>query len=257
MQHARAQAEISQYLTEIQDMARKVLDLSEEAANASDVEGVKAGANQVFELVWGVASGKSEGNAAGPVNIHGWKIRWQVDAGDFDEAFAGRNGVVPPEITDARQLGIMGRGRAVRDMLQAVLDSESSSAMQKKQAEATIASLNNVIGWMKMDDGVTKGELQPRVDLTREWDSPAEFWLSTADTGWLQEVYSQAINIMKVDYAGDTDEAHKHARDMIDLARRVLEGLDANKDGAVTPEKMEGGINAALLAAQAGGFTGT
>ncbi|MFK7846467.1 MAG: hypothetical protein AB8G77_14305 [Rhodothermales bacterium] len=256
-QDSRAQAEVSAYLTEIHELAEKVLAVSEEAAGAADVAGVKSNANSVFEMVWGSGSGLGEEDDKGAVHVHGWKTRWQVDNGFFDEAFAERYGVVPPEVTDIKTLGMMGRGRAARKMMQEILDGDSASMMQKKHAEAAIASLNNVIGWMKMDNGVTKGELQPRVDLTREWDSPSEFWLSTSDTGWLLEVYSQAINIMKVDYAGDVDEARKHARGMADLAKRVLEGLDANKDGVVKAEKMEGGLNAALEQAQAGGFVGT
>ncbi len=257
VQNLYAQAEISEYLSGIHNMAEQILDASEAAASAADVEGVKSNANTVFELVWGSSSGLGQVSDAGAVHIHGWKTRWQVDNGDFDEAFAERYGVTPPEVTNIGQLGIMGRGRAVRRMLQEVLDNDASSMMQKKHAEAAVASLNNVIGWMKMDNGVTKGELQPRVDLTREWDSPSEFWLSTSDTGWLLEVFSQAINIMKVDYAGDTNEARKHAKDMQDLAKRVLEGLDANSDGVIAPEKMEGGLNAAIEQAQAGGFVGT
>lgn len=256
VQESRAQSDIAGHLTQIHELAEQILEVSEQAAKGADVAAVKANANTVFELVWGTSSGLGGVDDAGAVHIHGWKTRWQADNGMFDEAFAERYGVTPPEVTDATQLGIMGRGRAVRHMLQEILDSSESSMTQKKHAEAAIASLNNVIGWMKMDDGVTKGERQPRVDLTREWDSPSEFWLSTADTGWLLEVYSQAINIMKVNYAGDTDEARKHAQGMVDLARRVLEGLDANKDGKIMPAKMEGGIKAAVAQAQAGGFIG-
>ncbi len=253
---SRAQSDIGGHLTQIHELAEKILQVSEEAANGADVAAVKSNANMVFELVWGASSGIEGENQAGAVTIHGWKTRWQADNGMFDEAFAERYGVTPPEITDVTQLGIMGRGRAVRHMLQEIVDNSDASMMQKKHAEAAIASLNNVIGWMKMDDGVTKGERQPRVDLTREWDSPSEFWLSTADTGWLLEVYSQAINIMKVDYEGDVDEARKHAQGMVDLAKRVLDGLDANEDGKVMPAKMEGGLNAAVEQAQAGGFIG-
>lgn len=240
-----AQDKIAEYVSEIHSMAEQVLAASDKAASASDVAGVKAGANDIFELIWGAGSNMS-GDAEGAVAIHGWKTRWQVDNGHFDEAFAERNGVVPPEITDTQLLGIMGRGRAVRHMLQEVVDSDKSSAAKKQHAEAAIASLNNVIGWMKVDNGVTKGELQPRIDLTREWDAPSEFWLSTADTGWLLEVYSQAINILKVDYAGDVAEARKHAKGMKMLAQRVLEGLDSNKDGEVAAVQMEGGLNAMM-----------
>ena len=193
----------------------------------------------------------------GAVSIHGWKTRWQVDNGDFDEAFAERYGVVPPEIQDISALGIMGRGRAVRILLQNVIDSETASDKERMHAEEVITSLNNVIGWMKIDDGVTKGERQPRVDLTREWDASPEFWLSTADTGWLPEVFSQAINILKVDYEGDVSEAQRHAEGMRELAQKVIDGLDVDSNGQVEPVKMEGGVNAAMNVARSAGIVGS
>ena len=244
----------STYLVEINELAQKIAVHAEEASNASSVEDVKEHANRVFEIVWGQPSRLHDPAEKGAIPVHGWKTRWQVNNDQFDEAFAERNGVVPPKVEDAQELGIMGRGRAVRLHAQQVLDSQSSSDVQKKSAEALIASLNNVIGWMKMDDGVTKGERQPRVDLTREWDAPVAFWQSTADTGWLAEVYSQAINILKVDYEGDVAEARKHAEAMLALTKKVIEGVDANDDGVVESMKMEGGINAVMNEAREGGL---
>lgn len=252
--HAQSNLDIATQLTEINNLAEQVLMASEKAVKASSVDEVKMQADQVFSLIWGVGSDRTGAQASGAVLIHGWKTRWQVDNGVFDEAFAKRYGVVPPEITDTDALGIMGRGRALRNALQDRLDNGDIADAERLHAEAVIATLNNVIGWMKMDDGVTKGERQPRVDLTREWDSPTEFWLSTADTGWIPEVYSQAINIMKVDYEGDVEEARRHAKGLADLARKVLEGVDADGNGTVESVKMEGGMKATIAEARAAGL---
>lgn len=235
-------------------MSGDILKHAEEAASASSVDDIRMHANKVFELVWGQSPEQQESLTTGAVHSHGWKTRWQVDNTQFDEAFYERNGTNPPQIQDIQSLGIMGRARAVRHYAQQVIDSESSSDMQREKATALIASLNNVIGWMKMDDGVTKGERQPRVDLTSEWDSPVEFWQSTADTGWLAEVYSQAINILKVDYEGDVDEAQMHAKGLLALSKKMMEGVDANSNGSVESIKMEGGMSAVMSEARNGGF---
>ena len=244
----------SKYLAEIEVLANKIVTHAKEATAASTVEGVKEHANNVFELVWGQSSILQSPGEKGAVPIHGWKTRWQVNNDQFDEAFADRNGVIPPAIEDVQQLGIMGRGRAVRLHAQKIIDSESASEADKQRAEALIASLNNVIGWMKMDDGVTKGERQPRVDLTREWDSSIEFWQSTADTGWLAEVFSQAVNILKVDYDGDVAEANKHAEGLLELSMKMVKGVDADGNGTVESVKMEGGVEAIMSEAQAAGM---
>jgi hypothetical protein len=86
------------------------------------------------------------------------------------------------------------------------------------------------------------------------WDAPAEFWQSSADTGWLDEVFAQAANILKTDYANDVAEARRHAAGMSELLQKVLSGVDADKDGKVEPKMMEGGLNAALEAAGRGGL---
>ena len=249
--------DIGQYLQEIQSMSEAALAASQAAAEASSVDEIRAKADEIFTLVWGSPSGLVEESSHGAAAIHGWKVRWQSNNDDFDEAFAERYGTEPPAVTDPQELGIMGRGRAVRRALQALLDTEGTPAEQKQQAEAVVASLNNVIGWMKMNDGVTKGERQPRVDLTRKWDAPSTFWLSTSDTGWLPELFSQAVNILKVDYEGDLDEAREHAAGLVPLAERVLNGLDANEDGTVEAIMMEGGLNAMIAQAQAAGLLGS
>ncbi len=252
--HAQSSKNAGQYLSEIEELAQEMVEHSEKASTASTVASVKEHANKVFEIVWGQLSTLEDPAQKGAVPVHGWKTRWQVDNGMFDEAFANRYGVVPPEIEDIQQLGVMGRGRAVRHYAQKIIDSESSTLLEKEKAEMVIASLNNIIGWMKMDDGVTKGERQPRVDLTREWDSPTEFWLSTADTGWLAEIYSQAVNILKVDYGNDVAEANRHAKGLLALSKKVISGVDANKDGTIEPIKMEGGLMAVMEVAQQAGL---
>ena len=238
------EAEISTYLQQIRQMSQEALKASRAAENAETVGAVKQHADEVFALIWGMPSGLADESARGAEHAHGWKTRWQTTPAAFDSSFAARYGTKPPEITDPQQLGIVGRGRYVRKQLEAIADDSTAPAEARQSAEATLASLNNVIGWMKMDDGVTKGERQPRVDLTREWDAPSAFWNSTADTGWLHEVYAQALNILKTDYQGDVAEARQHATDMTMLLTKALEGTDANGNGTVEPVQMEGGLNA-------------
>ena len=141
----------------------------------------------------------------------------------------------------------------MRKQIQALLDGNATDA-QKLHAVHVLASLNNIIGWMKIDDGVTKAERQPRVDLTREWDAPSEFWLSSADTGWLHEVYAQALNILKTDYEDDVATARTHAAAMTQLIEKARNGIDADADGSIAPKMMEGGLNTALQHAEFGGF---
>ena len=169
-----AQNNISAHLQAIDQLSQEALEASRAAESAATVAEVKAGADAVFATVWGLPSGLTSDHR-GAAAIHGWKSRWQVSNADFDEDFAERYGTKPPEITDPAALGIVGRGRYVRQQLQALLDSDNATDAQKRHAEHVIASLNNVIGWMKIDDGVTKAERQPRVDLTRVWDAPSAF----------------------------------------------------------------------------------
>lgn len=249
--HAQ-QPEIGLFIVEMRDLTEQALDASRQAEQASSIGEIKRLADTVYEAVWGLSSGLVDEAARGAENVHGWKTRWQVTFSDFDSLFAERYGSLPPEITDPAQLGIVGRGRYVRLMLE---DSTAAGyAIEAARIHGThiVESLSNVIGWMKMDDGVTKGERQPRVDLTREWDSPIEFWMSTADTGWLFEAYAQAVNILKTDYEGDIDIARSHAAGMTALLQRALDGVDANGNGTVEPVKMEGGLKTAVQHAELG-----
>lgn len=249
-----ANGDIGRYMQEIDQLVQQALEASRAAENASSVAAVKAEADRVYETVWGTSSGIADENTTGAAHVHGWKVRWQVTFADFDSTFEARYGSKPPEITDPARLGITGRGRYVRKQLMAIIESESAAPDEKQAAEKVLASLNNVIGWMKMDDGVTKGELQPRVDLTREWDSPSEFWVSTSDTGWLHEAASQAMNILKTNYDGDLEMARDHAAGMTELIEKYIEGIDADDDGTVEAAKMEGGLRAALDQARAAGY---
>lgn len=251
---ARAQqsGEVGNYLLEMHDLAQQALASSRAAEEAASVADVKRRTDEVFAAVWGISSGLANESTDGAEHAHGWKTRWQVTFSDFDSLFAARYGSAPPEITDPSQLGIVGRGRYVRAQIEAMLAAEGGEARVGTHGPHVVASINNVIGWMKMDDGVTKGERQPRVDLTREWDSPIEFWMSTSDTGWLFEVFAQATNILKTDYDGDLATAQAHAADMTALIEKAMNGVDANGNGSVEPAKMEGGLNTALDHARLG-----
>ncbi len=255
--HSSAEAQnidVGSYLIEMRDLTEEALAASRAAENASSVQEVRERADEVFAFIWGNTSGLSDENARGAENAHGWKTRWQVTFSDFDSLFAERYGSLPPEITDPTELGIVGLGRHVRGTIEDALTADAADGTTQTHGPHVVHSINNVIGWMKMDDGVTKGERQPRVDLTREWNSPIEFWMSTADTGWLFEVYSQASNILKTNYDGDVEEARRHAAAMTALIERALDGVDANGNGTVEPVKMEGGLRAAVEHAELGGF---
>jgi hypothetical protein len=149
----------------------------------------------------------------------------------------------------------MGRGRAVRGRLNAIVAGTiAASPADKATAEQVAASISNVVGWTYVGEGLKGNEMQPRISLTYVWDAPSEFWNSTSDTGWLDEAFSQAINILKTDYGTDVAEARKHAAGMSELLQKVLVGLDADKNGKVEPKMMEGGLNAALAAAGTDGL---
>jgi hypothetical protein len=237
-------------LREMRQTTARLLAASQAAEKASSVEQVKAMADETLQAVWGMPSGVAPGTPAAAVQAPGWKERWQVSGAELpDSGWLKRNGTLPPRVTDPRQLGIMGRGLAVRGKLELASHGSSRALLsQDEPADASLASLNNVIGWTYISYG-RKGEWQPRPSLTHVWDAPAEFWNSSADTGWLEEAYSQAVNILKTDYAGDLSLARKHAAGMSSVLQRVLNGVDADKDGAVEAKPMEGGLVAALDAA--------
>jgi hypothetical protein len=248
---------VGPHLQELIDLAEEALEASRAAEQAQSVQDVKAGADAVFEAVWGLSSGLAADGARGASAQHGWTERWQTSPAAFDSAFAARLGTAGPEIDDPQQLGLMGRGRFVRGQFAVAPDSAGPETPGARYSHMPIvASLNNAIGWMRLDNGITKGELQPRIDLTYQWDAPIEFWQSSADTGWLQEAYAQAVNILKTDYDGDVAMARDHAAGMTQLLEKVLDGVDANDNGRVEPIMMEGGLRLALQEAQAAGLAG-
>ncbi len=252
--HAQQGPSPGALLDQIHRLSEQALEASRAAEQAATVADVKRGADAVFAAIWGQPSGLAADGAWGEAEQHGWKVRWQVDNTEFDSAFAARYGTLPPAISDPQALGIMGRARYVRRQLEGDFAHAPTAGLDSLAARAIIVPLNNAIGWMKMDDGFTKGETQPRVDLTREWDAPSEFWLSTADTGYLNEVYAQAINILKTDYQADVAEARRHAAGMTQLLQKYIDGVDADGDGAVEAVMMEGGLGSALAQARAAGL---
>jgi len=246
---ARAQADIARHLQAIKQLTDEALTASRAAAQAGSVAEVKQQADKVFTAVWGVPSGLAEEDTYGAEKAHGWKTRWQSDTDDFELETPEKFGVEPPDITDPALLGIEGRGLYVRKQLWAMAEADAGNAHYNH----TIASLSNVIGWMRMGYAESRGGM-PRVDLTYQWDAPSAFWLSTADTGWLYEVYAQALNILKTNYAGDLAAARQHAADMTRLIEKALNGEDANGNGSVEPAMMEGGLNTALQHARLAGI---
>ena len=247
--------EVGNHLQDLVDLTEQALNASRAAEQAQSVHDVKAGADAVFEAVWGLSSGLGSEDAHGASAQHGWKTRWQTSPAAFDSAFAARLGTAGPEIDDPQQLGLLGRGRYVRSQFAVAPDSAGPETPGARYSHmAIVASLNNAIGWMRLDNGITKGELQPRIDLTYQWDAPVAFWQSSADTGWLQEAYSQAVNILKTSYDGDVATARQHAAGMTQLLEKALDGVDANQNGRVEPVMMEGGLRLALQEAQAAGL---
>lgn len=242
-------------LTEMGQLTDQAVAASRAAENAGSVAEVKAGASRVLEAIWGIPSGVS-GAEPGEVTRLGWKERWQVSGTEFDPAFVQRLGSAPPKITDPRALGIVGRGRAVRGRLEGMTEGEGSGGASREAAEAALASLNDVIGYTHITRGYKGREVQPRISLTHEWDAPAAFWNSTADTGWIFEAEAQAINILKTDYGTELAEARQHAAAMTQILQRVKDGVDANRNGTVESTRMEGGLSAAIAAAARAGLQG-
>jgi hypothetical protein len=244
-----SQAEARALLGEMQQLTRQALARTRAAERAASVAEVKAASGEVLQAVWGSATARGEGNVD-EIRVPGWKERWQVIGGEWAASYTKRLGTTPPKITDPRQLGVMGRGRAVRGRLTHIgADRSLGSPADTSAGAQVVASISNVIGWTYMSEGLKGNEMQPRVSLTYLWDAPAEFWESSADTGWLDEVFAQAVNILKTDYGSDVTEARKHAAGMRELIEKVLNGVDADKSGKVEPKMLEGGLNAALAAA--------
>ena len=244
-----SRSEARALLGEMQQLTRTALAKSRAAERAGSVAEIKAASGEVLQTVWGSAAARGDGNVD-EVRHPGWKERWQVDGREWAPSYSKRLGTTPPKITDPRQLGVMGRGRAVRGrLIHAGPDGSVAAPADTTAVAQLVASINNVIGWTYMSDGLKGNESQPRVSLTYVWDAPVEFWQSSADTGWLDEVFAQAVNILKTDYGNDVAEARKHAAGMSELLEKVLNGVDADRNGTVAPRMMEGGLNAALRAA--------
>jgi hypothetical protein len=244
-------------LVEIRWLVEEALAASRAAERGESVTAVRGGAERVFTSVWGVESGILPEGPAAEVSYPGWKERWQVSGAEFDSSFVARYGSAPPSTVDPRELGIVGRGRAVRGRLAEIAATSSPAAIEERAAaERAVAALNNVIGWSYITVGFKGREVQPRISLTHLWDAPATFWNSTADTGWLYEAQAQATNILKTEYGADLDEARSHAAEMTRILERVLEGVDADGDGAVRARAMEGGVNVAIEEAARAGLRG-
>ncbi len=208
-------AEIHADLRYMEASLRTAQERVAQATASTRIDELKAHVADVASVTWGMPIGITKTTPA--ANYPAWKSRWQKSFTDFDPDFAARYGTKPPAITDPTALGIVGRGRHVRRLL-------TSAAQPGSETQPLLEALNNVIGWMRVDDGVTKGERQPRIDLTYRWDAPKSFWQSEADTGWVFAVHSQAVNILKTNYAGDLQTARAHAAALQSLIERCLDG---------------------------------
>jgi hypothetical protein len=242
-----AAAEIATHVAAIDRLSREALDASRKAETAATVDDVKRQADLVAAAIWGMPTGLAGRDGGGAEKVHDWKSRWQSDTDDFELETPEKFGTLPAAVTDPALMGIVGRGRYIRPMIQA--GAEAGNAHYGH----LFASLNNVIGWTRMDFAPARGGM-PRVDLTAQWDAPSAFWQSTADTGWIFEAYSQALNILKTNYADDLAAARHHAAGMTQLLQKVRAGLDANGNGTVEPAMMEGGLEAALQHARLAGI---
>ena len=235
-------------LTELEQLAAQAYEAATLATRSEDLAALRRHVDAVYASVWGQPSGLLE--RTGAAVVPGWKTRWQTTYTEFDPAYAARYGGAPPAITDPRALGIAGRGRAIRRALVERLEVAQPAAVAGLQS--VVASLNNVIGWTRLDDGVTKAERQPRIDLTYRWDAPKSFFQGSADTGWLYEVQAQALNILKTPYGSDIAVARRHAGSLSTLLAKVRFGAEATESARI-PEA-DGGIRAVLQHAQAAGL---
>src|SRR5690606_27785823 len=95
--------------------------------------------------MWGVSSGLVDSTGAADMYTHGWKERWQTDETDFDSVYAVRYSGLPPTVTDPRELGIIGRGRHVRKLLNELIADSTAPEAQRMHAEHVVIALNNVI----------------------------------------------------------------------------------------------------------------
>lgn len=219
--------EIGEYLRDIYRIAEEIREEIHLAANAETVEEIKEHSAKIYELIMGVPSSDTAGAL-------GWEDRWYPQSAD-----------VP---------GFDAKARYVRELIQVLIDDPDTPDEVKLHGSFVIQSINNVIGWMIHGTGRKAGTLQPRLNLTYVWDAPTEFWLSTADTGWIHEISAQATNIVRVNYGDDIEEARKHAADMIPLMDRVFEGDETDVDTLYWPYMMRGGLEVVMMHAKQAGF---
>lgn len=219
--------EIGAYLNDIYRIAEEIREEINLAATADTVEEIKEHAEHVYELIMGVPSG-------GTGSTLGWEERWYPQSAD-----------VP---------GLDAKARYVRELIQVLVDDPNSSDEVQLHGSFVVQSLNNVVGWMIHGTGRKSGTLQPRLNLTYVWDAPTEFWLSSADTGWVHEVSAQASNIIRVNYGDDVEEARKHAEAMIPLMERVFEGAETDADTLFWPYMMRGGLEVVMQHGKQAGF---
>ena len=229
---------VREYLMEIGDALIRAKAHAEKASHAESVTAVKILTDAAFVEVWGISSGLVK--TTGGANTHGWKTRWQTRFTEFDPAYGARYGDKPIEISDVRKLGILGRGRMARRVL-----SSGATITPDEPRGHILIGLNNVIGWMRLDDGVTKAERQPRIDLTYLWDSDKPFWQNDADTGWIFVAQAQALNILKSPYT-ELGVAQQHAAELAAILDQCLVGFDSNGNGKIEPIPAEAGFELAL-----------
>jgi hypothetical protein len=233
------QGEIGGHLAALQTSLQAARKSALDATQASSLAALKHYVDEVFAAVWGHGSELTVGSGA--VRQLGWRERWQTSYTHFDAAFVERYGRAPAQVTDPAELGVLGRERYARHQILSQLNTHENSSHGR-----LLAGLNNVIGWQRLDDGVTKAERQPRIDLTYLWDAEQDFWRSEADTGWLFTVAAQAINILKTDYDNDLTLAQTHARSLILLLDRCINDVDTNNNGRIDPIPGEAGIETAM-----------
>jgi hypothetical protein len=151
--------EIAGHLQAIDQLTRDALEASRMAEEATSVADVKSQADRVFAAIWGSSSDIDQNGVGRAEKVHDWKTRWQSDTDDFELETPDQFGTLPPAITDPAQLGIIGRGRFVREQL---WDSTRADAGNPHFTHIN-AALSNVIGWMHIDYAPARGGMRSAV----------------------------------------------------------------------------------------------
>src|SRR5690606_2932759 len=79
MAQASSSGEVAALLHEIRSLSERALAAANAASEAATIAEVKAGADSVYRIMWGIPSGLAEDGANGAEVAHGWKERWQTD----------------------------------------------------------------------------------------------------------------------------------------------------------------------------------